>query len=136
MKKSCFILMFFFLLSAKVFAQTFKIVGKGNSGEIKCSGYIEQYDNYVGSCFTIHLTDMLEQEYKVLSKEQIDEKTIKYEVIDANHKSNYIIKQKCPYGKYVYFFEFPPLYSKQNRTIYKVVKKKVVINGFVVQDGE
>lgn len=135
MKKKLFLL-FLSLLAINCFSQTFKILGKGSSGEIKCSGYIEQYDNYVGSSFTIHLTDMLEQEYKVLSKEQIDEKTIKYEVFDANYKSNYIIKQKCPYGKYVYFFEFPPLYSKQNRTIYKVVKKKVVINGFVVQEGE
>lgn len=122
MKKILILALFSFFMTG-LLAQTFKIVGKGNSGEIKCSGYIEQYDNYVGSSLTIYLTDMLKQEYKVLSKEQIDEKTIKYVVIDANYKSDYIIKQKCPYGKYVYFFEFPPLYSKQNRTIYKVVRE-------------
>lgn len=135
MKKILF-LSLFSLLAINVFSQTFTIVGKGRSGGIECSGQIVQYDAPVGSNFTIHLTDMLEQEYTVMGKEQIDEKTIRYEVIDANYNSSYIIKQKCPYGKYVYFFEFPPLYSKQGRTIYKAVKKKIVVNGWVLQDGE
>ena len=72
---------------------------------------------------SIHLSDMLEHEYQILDKEQIDERTIKYEFLDRNveYKDCYIIKYKCPYGKNVYFFEFPPLYPKQGRTVYKTV---------------
>lgn len=139
MIKNCFLLIFFFLLSVNVFAQTFKIVGKGNSGETKCSGYIEQSGDNVGDSFTIHLSDMLQHKYIILSKEQIDERTIKYSIMnmDLDSYNRYIIKQKCPNGKYTYFFEFPPLYSKQSRTVYKTVKEKVVINGFIItEEGE
>ena len=137
MKKILFLL-FLSLLAINGFSQTFEIIGKGNSGETKCSGYIHQSDNGVFDKISIHLSDMLEHEYQISGKEQIDERTIKYTFLDSNVKysDSYIIKYKCPYGKYVYFFEFPPLYSKQGRTVYKVVKKKVVISGFVVQDGE
>lgn len=139
MIKNCFLLIFFFLLSANVFAQTFKIVGKGNSGETKCSGYIYQSDNGGFHKISIHLSDMLEHEYQISGKEQKDERTIKYTFLDSNMKydDSYIIKYKCPYGKYVYFFEFPPLYPKQGRTVYKAVKEKTVINGFIItEEGE
>lgn len=136
MKKNCFLLIFFFLLSINVFAQTFKIVGKGNSGEFKCSGYIKQSGDNAGDNITIYLSDMLQYKYMILSKEQIDERTIKYGIMDMDLDScnRYIIKQKCPNGKYTYFFEFPPLYSKQGRTVYKAVKEKVVINGFIITE--
>lgn len=136
MIKNCFLLIFFYFLSVNVFAQTFKIVGKGNSGEFKCSGYIEQSGDNAGDNITIHLSDMLQHKYMILSKEQIDEKTIKYSIMDMNldSRNRYIIKQKCPNGKYTYFFEFPPLYSKQGRTVYKAVKEKIIINGFIITE--
>lgn len=138
MKKILFLL-FLSLLVINGGSQTFKIVGKGNSGETKCSGYIEQSGDNVGDSFTIHLSDMLQHKYIILSKEQIDERTIKYSIMnmDLDSYNRYIIKQKCPNGKYTYFFEFPPLYSKQSRTVYKTVKEKVVINGFIItEEGE
>lgn len=138
MKKILFLL-FLSLLVINGVSQTFKIVGKGNSGETKCSGYIEQSGDNVGDSFTIHLSDMLQHKYIILSKEQIDERTIKYSIMnmDLDSYNRYIIKQKYPNGKYTYFFEFPPLYSKQSRTIYKTVKEKVVINGFIItEEGE
>lgn len=138
MKKIVFLL-FLSLMTINGFSQTFKIVGKGNSGETKCSGYIKQSGENAGDSFTIHLSDMLQHKYTVLSKEQIDERTIKYSIMDMDLDSGnrYIIKQKCPNGKYVYFFEFPPLYSKQGRTVYKAVKEQTIINGFIItEEGE
>lgn len=125
----------FIILTLNASAQTYRIIGKGNSGETKCSGYIRQNeDSFTGEgSFTIRLSDMLERTYRIWEKEQIDERTIKYKVFDK--ELNHIIKQKCPNGKYVYFFEFPPLYPKQSRTIYKAAKEKVVFNGFVIDDG-
>lgn len=135
MKKILYLLLLS-LLTIKGFSQTFKIVGKGNSGETKCSGYIYQSDNGLFHKISIHLSDMLEHEYQILDKEQKDERTIKYTLLDSNMKysDRYIIKYKCPYGKYVYFFEFPPLYPKQGRTVYKAVKEKTVINGFIITE--
>lgn len=129
----------FSILALNCSAQTYKIIGKGNSGETKCSGYIKQSGENAGDSFTIHLSDMLQHKYTVLSKEQIDERTIKYSIMDMDLDSGnrYIIKQKCPNGKYVYFFEFPPLYSKQGRTVYKAVKEQTIINGFIItEEGE
>lgn len=129
----------FSILALNCSAQTYKIIGKGNSGETECSGYIKQSGENAGDSFTIHLSDMLQHKYTVLSKEQIDERTIKYSIMDMDLDSGnrYIIKQKCPNGKYVYFFEFPPLYSKQGRTVYKTVKEQTIINGFIItEEGE
>lgn len=134
--KKILLSLLFLLGVTNIFAQTYKIVGKGNSGKTKCSGYIEQSGDGVGGSFTIHLSDMLQHKYMILMKEQIDERTIKYSFMDTDLDSRncYIIKQKCPNGKYTYFFEFPPLYPKQGRTVYKAVKEKMVINGFIITE--
>lgn len=138
MKKMYMLFLLLSLLTINCYSQTFNIVGKGVSGKTRCSGYIEQSGEDFGDYFTIYLSDILQHKYQILNKEQIDKRTIKYNIIDINLDNDncYIIKQKCPNGKYTYFFEFPPLYSKQGRTVYKAVKKKIVINGFVVQEGE
>ena len=123
MKRILF-LSFFSLLAINVFSTTFTIVGKGSSGESKCSGYIRQYGNKI----TIHLTDMLEEEYTIISKDQIDENTIIYTV--NIYSRAYIKKWKSSYDSDVYYFEFPPLYPQQGRTTYKAVK--LVIDGIEV----
>ena len=70
---------------------------------------------------------MLEAVFEISSKEQIDERTIRYCSYRKDGKYGltpyYIYKYKCPYGKNIYFFQFPPLYNNQGTTVYKAVKQ-------------
>ena len=106
----------------------YTIIGKGSSGEYKCSGRItENPFGYCHNSIEIVISDMLEAVFEIDSKEQIDEKTIKLVCHRAKTYfwDEYIIyKQKCPNGRNVYFFEFPPLYNNQGRTVYKTIKKE------------
>lgn len=110
------------------YSYSFDIVGKGNSGQYKCSGNI--YENK--ESITVWISDMLQRSYWVTRREQVDEVTIKlicrdYELDDyvANGSKEYIIyKQKCTIGKNVYFFTIPPMYNGQGRTTYKVVRTR------------
>lgn len=113
------------------YSYSFEIVGKGNSGQYKCSGGIYE-DN---KSITVRISDMLQRSYRVIRREQVDEVTIKlickdYTAEDmiangASIATEYIIyKQKCTIGKNVYFFEIPPMYKGQGRTTYKVVRTR------------
>ena len=110
------------------YSYSFEIVGKGNSGQYKCSGDIYESDKSI----TVRISDMLQRSYRITGREQVDEVTIKFicmdyttEDITANGWKEYIIyKQKCTNGKNVYFFEIPPMYKGQGRTTYKVVRTR------------
>ena len=113
------------LVAVSAYSAYYTIVGKGNSGQTKCSGYV--IENTLFNTIELHISDMLNQKYSIYKKVQVNENTIKYECGLYNEISleKYIIrKQKCPNGKSVYFFEFPPLYEGQGRTVYKVVKEE------------
>lgn len=107
---------------------SFEIVGKGNSGQYKCSGNIYEDKGSI----TVWLSDMLQKTYRVYRREQVDEVTIRLicrdstlEDLAANGIKEYIIyKQKCTIGKNVYFFTIPPMYNGQGRTTYKVVRTR------------
>ena len=127
MKKS--ILTFFvFLLPIMSYCReynTFTIVGKGDSGQYECKGEIKQEEDsgfgYSGN-IEISISDMITKRFHIEKREIKDEKTIIYTTSDENWKKDYIVKYKCPYGKDVYFFVFPPLYNGQGRTTYKAKK--------------
>lgn len=127
------------MTSFSIMGQTFnyfEIVGKGDSGQLKCSGTIsETFGMSLYGSIKITLSDMLEQEFRIVEKEQIDERTIKYHceksgVLDweknsiGNMQSRryFIIKQKCNINENVYFFQFPALYEGQGTTVYKTRK--------------
>lgn len=122
--------MLLFLVTITVAGQTFnnfKIVEKGNFVYEKCSGVIsERLGLGLFGEITITLSDMLEQKFIILEKEQIDERTIRYKCqkIDLSYdiKRYDIIKQKCNINESVYFFSFPPLYDGNKTTIYKTIK--------------
>lgn len=103
----------------------YTIVGKGSSGQTKCSGHVIE-DTFFKT-IELYVSDMLNQKYYVYEKVQVNENTVKY-VCDKENTITYdhliIFKQKCPNGMNVYFFEFPPLYEGQGRTVYKVVKSE------------
>ena len=66
------------MLSTKV-CITYEIAGKGNTGQFKCSGKIvEDPLGYRPNSIQIILSDMLEATFSIASKEQIDERTIKF----------------------------------------------------------
>lgn len=114
------------MLSAKAWID-YKIVGKGNAGEYKCSGkVVEEPWGYPPNSIQIILSDMLEAVFNIASKEQIDERTIRYICYKNNDYSlekYIIIKHKCPYGKDVYFYSFPPLYNGDAVNVYKTIKQ-------------
>lgn len=138
MKKILILTSFIFYMT-NLFAQTvispvevqvFDIVGKGKSGEIKCSGRIWKYISGSDISFSILLSNMSDDEdfeYEISTKEQIDKNTIKYNIGEGPNLTNgerYIIEQRHITEKNVYFFEFPALYPSQKRTVYKAIKKK------------
>ena len=109
------------------YSQTYKIVGKGNSGQYQCSGYVSE-DSFFKT-ITLYVSDMLNHKYSIKKKVQVNDNTIRYvcteyelqDFVDSGMKNFYIIKQKCPNGKNTYFYQFPPLYKGQGSTVYKVV---------------
>lgn len=111
--------------------QVFDIVGKGKSNVTQCSGRIWKYIEESGISFAIQLSDMPDDEnfeYETSTKKQIDKNTIRYNIskgLNLKQEDCYIIEQKHSTEKNIYFFEFPPLYSSQGRTIYKTVKKEL-----------
>lgn len=111
--------------------QVFDIVGKGKSDVTQCSGRIWKYIEESGISFVIQLSDMPDDEdfeYGTSTKEQIDKNTIRYNIsegLNLKQEDCYIIEQKHSTEKNVYFFEFPPLYPSQGRTMYKTVKKEL-----------
>ena len=130
MKKIGFTLIMF-LFSVNCFCQTYKIVGKGVSGQHNCSGTITEYKG-IQRTISIYLSDMLNKTYNVSEKKQIDERTIQYKCYGNMEEGDfsdtyYIVKQKCDNSNSVYFFQFPPLYKGQGNVIYKTV---IQSNGF------
>ena len=122
--KKLFITLLLSLVAVSAYSEYYTIVGKGNSGQTKCSGYVIE-DTFFNT-IDLHISDMLNQKYRIEKKVQVNENTIKYVcgLYDELSLEKYIIiKNKCPNGKYVYFFDFPPMYEGQGRTVYKVVKK-------------
>lgn len=119
-------LLFLSVLSAKAWIN-YEIVGKGDTGQYKCSGkVVEDPWGYKPNSIQIIMSDMLEATFSIASKEQIDERTIKficYKDGTYNLDKYIIIKYKCPYGKDVYFFTFPALYNGDKNTTYKTIKK-------------
>ena len=139
MKKVLILTLFSFWMTG-LFAQTFitpvevqvfDIVGKGKSDVTQCSGRIWKYIEESGISFAIQLSDMPDDEdfeYGTSTKEQIDKNTIRYNIsegLNLKQEDCYIIEQKHSTEKNVYFFEFPPLYPSQGRTMYKTVKKEL-----------
>lgn len=139
MKKILILTLFSFWMTG-LFAQTFitpvevqvfDIVGKGKSDVTQCSGRIWKYIEESGISFAIQLSDMPDDEdfeYGTSTKEQIDKNTIRYNIsegLNLKQEDCYIIEQKHSTEKNVYFFEFPPLYPSQGRTMYKTVKKEL-----------
>ena len=124
-----FLLCFFTINS---YSQIFNIIEKSSLGtEERCSGTILQ--SAITKSIYIELSDMLNERFTILRKEQIDERTINYICKKSNSEPEFtkyglkfkeysIIKQKCNINPNVYFFEFPPLYDGQFRTIYKTKK--------------
>lgn len=116
---------------APVEVQVFDVVGKGKSDVTQCSGRIWKYIEESGISFAIQLSDMSDDEdfeYETSTKKQIDKNTIRYNIsegLNLKQEDCYIIEQKHPTEKNVYFFEFPPLYPSQGRTMYKTVKKEL-----------
>lgn len=106
----------------------YTIIGKGNSGQYKCDGKIvEDPFGYKPNSIQIILSDMLEAVFNIATKEQIDERTIRYICYkngDYSLDKYIIIKYKCPYGKNVYFYSFPALYRGDKETTYKTIKEK------------
>ena len=110
------------------YSYSFEIVGKGDSGQYKCSGDIFENKESI----TVRISDMLQRSYRVTRREQVDEVTIKLickdytleDMIASGTKEYIIYKQKCTNGKNVYFFEIPPMYKGQGRTTYKVVRTR------------
>lgn len=97
--KTSILAMFLTLISLSGFCQSFTIVGKGNAGETKCTGSIRQSSN-VQDYIYIELSDMLNRKFNIFSKEQINERTIRYKFYDFESSTQgYIVKYKCPYGK-------------------------------------
>ena len=119
--------LFMSMLSANAWID-YTIVGKGNSGEYKCSGkVVEDPFGYRPNSIQIILSDMLECVFNIATKEQVDERTIRYICYkdgDYSLEKYVIVKYKCPYGKDVYFYSFPALYNGDKETTYKVIKKK------------
>jgi len=128
--KKFVVTMLFSLIVLSAFCQNpktrYDIVGKGSSGQYKCSGYVIE-DTFFKT-IEVYISDMLNRKFSINKKVQVNESTIKYicgntlEDMEAyGIQTEYtVIKQKCPNGKDVYFFEFPPLYDGQGRTVYKV----------------
>ena len=117
------------ILSTKAWI-TYEIAGKGNTGQYKCSGKIvEDPWGYRPNSIQIILSEMLEATFNIASKEQIDQRTIKYICYKVDSTYNLdkyiIIKYKCPYGKDVYFFTFPALYNGDKDTTYKTIIKGI-----------
>ena len=122
-------LLLFSMLSTKAWI-TYEIVGKGDTGQYKCAGkVVEDPWGYRPNSIQINLSDMLEATFSIASKEQIDERTIKFTCYKEDGTYNLdkyiIIKYKCPYGKDVYFFTFPALYNGDKNTTYKTIKKGI-----------
>ena len=69
-------LLVFLSVSFSIKAQLFEIVGKGNSGEYQCSGYIAWYSDEI----RIQLNELLYQSYYIGKRKIIDESTIQYEI--------------------------------------------------------
>lgn len=117
------------ILSRSAYAWTdYTIVGKGSSGQFKCNGKIvEEPFGYKPNSIQIILSDMLDVVFNIATKEQIDERTIRYVCYkdgDYSLEKYTIIKYKCPNGKDVYFYSFPALYNGDNKTTYKTIKRK------------
>lgn len=123
--KKVFLIFLLSIFAYTGYSQTYKykIVGKGNSGQYQCSGYVSE--NLLFKTITLYVSDMLNHEYRISKKEQVNDNTIRYVCLEDNpdwgFKEIYIIKQKCPHGKNTYFYQFPPLYKGQGSTVYKVV---------------
>lgn len=104
------------------------IVGKGNSGQNKCSGKIIEgiFPTNLLSSIEIILFDKMHVYFGVLSEEQIDELTVRYlcyKSDDILSPNEYIItKYKCPNKQNVYFYSFPALYNGDMETTYKAIK--------------
>lgn len=126
---SLIILPCFGQLGLEPYKRYYTIVGKGNSGEQKCSGSIvETYGSnqlsgelYVSTIY-IRLSEMLHDSFLCIDKKIVDERTIKYNGLSPETKNvGDIIKQQCNVNNKVYFFTFPSLYQGQGRTVYKTV---------------
>ena len=136
----------FFYSFSQHFGTSYEIIGKGASGEKKCKGSITEcppnsiLNQSFDEVINIYLSDMLNANFKIVKKQQVDDRTIKLLCIKKDGditsyikvdkagilSSNYdeIIKYKCPYGKNVYFFTFPPLYEGQGKITYKTIKNE------------
>ena len=104
-------------------AQLFEIVGKGDSGEYQCSGYIAWYSDEI----RIQLNELLFQSYSIGRREIINESTIQYKIISIGEDivlDKYIIIYKCPNADNVYFFNLPDLTNTNRNVSYKTKKVK------------
>lgn len=121
--KKLMCLLVFLSVSFSIKAQLFEIVGKGNSGEYQCSGYIAWYSDEI----RIQLNELLYQSYSIWKREIIDESTIQYEIITIGEDivfNKYIIIYKCPNADNVYFFNIPDLTNTNRNVSYKTRKVK------------
>ena len=121
--KKLMCLLVFLSVSFSIKAQLFEIVGKGNSGEYQCSGYIAWYSDEI----RIQLNELLYQSYSIGKREVIDESTIQYEIITIGEDiviNKYIIIYKCPNADNVYFFNMPDLANTNRNVSYKTRKLK------------
>lgn len=117
-----------------IYGQTFSIIGKGSSGEKKCSGKIAVSNSYLGNSGNISISEDTWIEpiyYHGCDKSRIDSRTLKYEFVEywkENRKKEdkiIIIMQKCDIDPNVYFFQVRSNGVIPSATTYKTIKKAI-----------
>lgn len=118
------------MTSPRINSIYYTIVGKGNSGQNKCSGKIIEgiFPTNLLDSIEIILYDKLHVDFVVLYEVQIDELTVRYICYKSDELSSpkeYVItKYKYSNKQNVYLYSFPSLCDGDMETSYKAIKSE------------
>lgn len=128
--KKIFILLLGLIFCNTCLAQRYEIIGKGETGQTPCGGYIYVFTQGQESYeIKIEIDDIQNKSWDFLRRKIINERTVAFFYAvdfrlpgDKSEPKPLIYMQKCDINPNVYFFVLPKLFGDDGTEIYKTRK--------------